>query len=254
MEVMGYMMVESQNILTKSKEKRLIEEYKAIKSRKHRIPTVYDFDSDQKQDIKDLFGNLKAFCIQMGDTPKHGSSWIPDDIYFEEIADLTDYLGYPPHSEDYSRAASITNRLGGKWHDVLKAAGIKATFASPTIKVSKEEVIYKAKKAYEQANMGYLPSWNDLKSSGVPVASIYLYWPTMDDFRVELKVPSKKEWQWKQRENKLKQTAINILSSSSDISIDKLQKSSNLRHSQIVHIIQQAGGLKKYILVIKNSN
>lgn len=89
---------------------------------------------------------------------------------------------------------------------------------------------------------------------GVPVASIYLYWNKVEDYRKELGIPSRAEWEWQVRSACLEDATIKLINASDNcpITIKSLVNQSRLKRWEIARIIKQYGGLNKYITAISN--
>lgn len=226
----------------------ILSKYDIIKTNKHRLPVSLDFTKAENDFIKTNFQSIEKLYVYFGDQPTHGNVWIPDDIYIMEIQQLAQELGYPP------RSASAIHRFKRDWKGVLEIAGIKATFCSAQSRVSKEEILYKSRQVFENSNMNYLPAWKELKRLGVPVASIYLYWNKVEDYRKELGIPSRGEWQWQVRSACLEDATIKLINASDSrpITIKSLVNQSRLKRWEIARIIKQYGGLNKYITAISN--
>lgn len=232
----------------------ILSKYDIIKANKHRLPVSLDFTKAENDFIRTNFQSIEKLYVYFGDQPTHGNVWIPDDIYITEIQQLAQELGYPPHSVDYPRSASAIHRFKRDWKGVLQIAGIKATFCSAQSRVSKEEILYKSRQVFENSNMNYLPAWKELKRLGVPVASIYLYWNKVEDYRKELGIPSRAEWEWQVRSACLEDATIKLINASDNcpITIKSLVNQSRLKRWEIARIIKQYGGLNKYITAISN--
>lgn len=231
----------------------VIDKYNRIKKEKGRNPVVLDFNQEEKGLIKLRYGSFLQFCISLGDQAPHGNVWIPDDIFITEIRELYYHLGYPPHSAQYKRATSAIKRFDTDWKGILKIADIPATF-SPRSNISKEEVIYKTKYLVKKSNSTYLPSWNVLKKEGIPVSSIYVYWDTMSDFRKDIGVLSRNDYLWISRGQQLHKATILLLKQldPSKITIPMLIKESQLSYKSIMHFINEAGSLNRYLLSVQS--
>ena len=57
----------------------------------------------------------------------NGRENLPDQPLFDELKILSDQLGYAPTSEQFYRSPTLVNHFGS-WKNVLKAAGLKATY------------------------------------------------------------------------------------------------------------------------------
>lgn len=232
--------------------KDLIKHYKLIKHEKNRLPTTHDFDDEENKRIKQYFKSVSGLAVYLGDEPDHGNMWIPDDVFITEIRQLANKLGYPPHSKDYPRATSANNRFHTNWQGVIHHCGIIATYpaSNSNSQISKQEVIYKTKKAMKDLDYSYLPEWKELQTHGVSVSSIFNYWDSLSDFRKELEVPSKSEYVWSKREAEMRNAVQTLVDSETKVNIADLMRVSNLKHWEIDQLLRKYGGLKRYITKI----
>lgn len=191
------------------KKEQIIEKYKKIFKDAERLPIPRDFTDDELDIINHNLGglsNLKKLYIPSS-VRLHGNKWLTEEMIIREIRDLADYLGYPPHNSDYSRAATALNKFGAPWSNVLRKCGIKATFKN-NAHISKEEIIVKTKKAIKK--YGRFPNWQELSKEHVPVSFIHVYWKDFDHFSREFGDNLSRKQRY-QTEVKLYDTAIKEL-------------------------------------------
>lgn len=220
---------------------RLIKKYKQIKEVKKRLPTRYDFTNEENELIKFHFSSVLTLGQLLGDEPIHGNVWIPDDIFITEINELAKKLGYPPHSSDYPRATSAKNRFHASWEGVIHRCGIVADYAKHdghTSTISKQEVIYRTLKAVKQYNKPYMPEWQFLSKSNVPLMSIFDYWDGLTEFRKELCIPSKKEYYRAKNEKIMISVIQNMLQNKIPITISAISQHSVVTREKIFSILR----------------
>ena len=122
----------ARHVLTKNKIDYLPEKEKICKSEKY---------------INYYWGNRQNLAYELGIPLKRDT-----EVIIDEIKDLYDSLGYPPHAKEARK------KLHTNWRGILKQANIKATFCSPHANYSKEEVIYKTRRLMMNFRLEFLPS------------------------------------------------------------------------------------------------
>ena len=233
-------------------DQNIFEKYQRIKQNKKRLPTKYDFTENEWNTIKDHFVSMIGLYKHFHDKPIHGNQWIPDDIFLTEIKELANKLGFPPSTCEYPRAESARSRFKTDWHDLLRLAGVKATYAKDTT-ISKEEIIYKAKKIFK--GKAYCPGWRYLQKKGLPVSAIPYYWDTFTDFRHEMNIPSKREYYYNQTFSKIVNSTNDLIKANSPINRESLTNATGLSLYQVDLAIRKVGGIAKLKnIAIKNDS
>lgn len=114
--------------------------------------------------------------IQNKERKCQNSKRISDKVIIKEIQALYKELGYPPHAGQYSRYATAINHFKTTWPEILKMAGINATFCSDKGNVSKEKFAFKVLNLVRSKNLSYLPADKTLRENGIGPTYIYKYW------------------------------------------------------------------------------
>lgn len=185
--------------------------------------------------------------IQNKERECQNSKRISDKVIIKEIQALYKELGYPPHAGQYSRYATAINHFKTTWPEILKMAGINATFCSDKDNVSKEEFAFKVLNLVRSKNLSYLPADKTLRENGIGPTYIYIYkyWGNSQNFCNDFGLFNKREWNHYIRSSVIEEAIVNLSSKNIEVSYKALADETGFDIKTIRKLLLPSNGTKR---------